>query len=168
MAVGALEPQFYAELLDGLGLDAHGGARPRRPRAVADLRALLRDGFAPAPATSGRTVFAGRDACVTPVLDLAEAPAHPHLVARATFTEVDGVRHPRRRRGSSARPASSRGAPCYAGEHTDEVLAELGLRRRPTSPSSTSAGAVAQLSDGRQTVGVGVAELAGGEAVVGR
>ena len=91
VAVGAIEPQFYAALLAGLGLDQ------------ADLPAqhdrtswpATRDRFAAIFATRARddwsAVFAGTDACVPPVLSLAEAPAHPHLAARQSLVELGGV-----------------------------------------------------------------------------
>lgn len=91
VAVGALEPQFYQELLNGLGL------------ADADLPAqydragwpVLRSAFTQAFASRDRDEwvrrFADTDACVTPVLSFAEAPAHPQLAARGTLTTLDGV-----------------------------------------------------------------------------
>jgi alpha-methylacyl-CoA racemase len=71
-------------------------------------------------------VFAGRDACVAPVLSLAEAPEHPHNVARSTFVEVDGVRHPAPAPRLDRTPGELAVKACYAGQHTDDVLRELG------------------------------------------
>jgi alpha-methylacyl-CoA racemase len=71
-------------------------------------------------------VFAARDACVAPVLSLAEAPEHPHNVARSTFVEVDGVRHPAPAPRLDRTPGELAVKACYAGQHTDEVLNELG------------------------------------------
>jgi alpha-methylacyl-CoA racemase len=64
---------------------------------------------------------------VTPVLDLAEAPSHPHLVARSTFTAVDGVVHPSPAPRFSSTPGAIARPPCYPGQHTDEVLGEWGI-----------------------------------------
>ena len=94
VAVGAIEPQFHAQLLAGLGIDpdAHGGqldvARwpEQRARIAAVFATRTRDEWAEA---FGRT-----DACVTPVLGLTEAPQHPHLAARGTFAEIGGVTQP--------------------------------------------------------------------------
>lgn len=94
VSVGALEPQFYAELLTGLGLD------PAQLPAQHDQAGwpVLREEFA--AAFAGRTrdewtaQFAGTDACVTPVLSPAEAPDHPHNQARGTFATIDGVLQP--------------------------------------------------------------------------
>jgi alpha-methylacyl-CoA racemase len=91
MAVGALEPQFYAAFINGLGL------------ADADLPAqsdishwdTLRKTFTAAFASRTRDewtkVFEGTDACVSPVLTFTEAPDDPHMAARANLVEIDGV-----------------------------------------------------------------------------
>jgi alpha-methylacyl-CoA racemase len=92
VAVGALEPQFFAELVEVLGLqDAPGQADVTR---WPELRALLAESFASKSRDEWAAVFEGRPACVTPVLRLDEAPAHPHLAARQTVVEVDGVLQP--------------------------------------------------------------------------
>ena len=92
VAVGALEPQFHAALLAGLGLPAEdfpqydfAGWPAQHARLEAVFAARDRDDWA--------ARFAGTDACVTPVLTLAEAPAHPHNAARGTFVDP-GVAQP--------------------------------------------------------------------------
>jgi alpha-methylacyl-CoA racemase len=94
VAVGAIEPQFYAALLAGLGLD--GADLPGQLDRAG--WPVLRDRFAAAFATRTRdewaAAFAGTDACVTPVLSPSEAPTHPHNAARGVFVEVDGVIQP--------------------------------------------------------------------------
>jgi alpha-methylacyl-CoA racemase len=94
VAVGAIEPQFYADLLKGLGQageDLPGqndrGAWPGlTDRFAAEFATRSRDEWA--------DVFADLDACVTPVLDFAEATAHPHAAAREAFVDLDGVVQP--------------------------------------------------------------------------
>ncbi|MCU1590185.1 MAG: CoA transferase [Frankiales bacterium] len=92
VAVGALEPQFFAELVDVLKLDhAPGqGEIARWP----ELRDRLRATFLTRTRDEWAVLFEGRPACVTPVLHLGEAAAHPHLAARGTVIEVDGVPQP--------------------------------------------------------------------------
>src|SRR6185437_3749927 len=128
VAVGALEPQFYAALLKGLGLE---GTDLPGQMDMASWPAL-REKFAAAFATRGRDewaqVFAGTDACVAPVLSPAEAPSHPHNAARGTFTDVGGLTQPapapRFGRSAVDQPAPPR----RPGADTDEVLDEgLGL-----------------------------------------
>jgi len=129
VAVGAIEPQFYAELLDGLGLDAN--ALPNRDDREKwdDLRVIFAKCFGARTRDEWAEAFAGRDACVAPVLSLAEAPEHPHNVARATFVEVDGVRHPAPAPRLDRTPGALAVKACYAGQHTDDVLDELGYAR---------------------------------------
>ncbi|HXO24327.1 MAG TPA: CaiB/BaiF CoA-transferase family protein, partial [Streptosporangiaceae bacterium] len=89
LAVGALEPKFYAALLDGLALtDPPDRADPRNWPA---LRALLTARFKTRTRDEWTTVFEGTDACVAPVLSLHEAAADPQLVARQTYLATDGV-----------------------------------------------------------------------------
>jgi len=92
VAVGALEPQFFAELVAVLGLqDAPGqGDVAQWPL----LRSRLADVFATKTRDEWAVVFEGRPACVTPVLHLGEAASHPHLAARSTVLDVDGITQP--------------------------------------------------------------------------
>ena len=126
VAVGAIEPQFYAELVDGLGLDA--ATLPDRDDRAQwhDLRAVLTSCFRTKSRDEWAAIFATRDACVAPVLTLSEAPEHPHNVARATFVEVEGVRHPAPAPRLDRTPGDLSVPACYAGQHTDAVLHELG------------------------------------------
>jgi alpha-methylacyl-CoA racemase len=71
-------------------------------------------------------VFEGKDACVAPVLSMAEAPEHPHNAARETFVEAFGAIHPHPAPRFSRTPVGVTTAPSKPGEHTDEILGELG------------------------------------------
>ena len=128
MAVGAIETQFFAAFVDGLGLtDQVDLARHRERDTWAHQRELFTAAFAAHPRAHWESVFADVDACVTPVLDMDEAPAHPHNRARDTFVEIDGVAQPAPApRFSGTPPSTPRGAP-RIGADTDEILAELGL-----------------------------------------
>jgi alpha-methylacyl-CoA racemase len=127
VAVGAIEPQFYAELLVGLDLDPSMVPDRQDPLQHEALRAVFAERFRSRPRDEWEAHFADRDACVAPVLTLAEAPAHPHNVAREVFTQVEGVLQPSPAPRFSRTPGAI-GPRCYAGQHTDEVLAELGYR----------------------------------------
>jgi alpha-methylacyl-CoA racemase len=126
LAVGALEPQFFAELCATLDLDP--ASIPQHDRdGWEGQRARLAELFATRTRDEWAAVFEGTDACVAPVLDLAEAPDHPHNRAREAFVEVDGARQPAPAPRFSRTPGEvRRGAP-RPGGHTDEVLAELEL-----------------------------------------
>ena len=111
VAVGCLEPQFYAACLKGLKLDPADfpqyppGRWPELAEGfAARFRQKTRDEWA--------AIFAGTDACVTPVLSFAEAPHHPHNAARGSFVEAEGV--------TQAAPA-----PRFAEARTDLSRAEV-------------------------------------------
>ena len=127
VAVGALEPQFYAALLRGLDLTEAGLPDQQDRSGWPVLRQRFAQTFAQRTRADWEQVFAGTDACVSPVLTLAEAPAHPHAVARKAFPEVGGIAQPapapRFDRTASGVPAP---APA-SGANTDTVLADLGL-----------------------------------------
>jgi len=121
VAVGALEPAFYAALLDGLGLAAADlpGQLDRESWPV--LRARFAKVFATRTRDEWAAVFAGADACVAPVLSPAEAPGHPHHQARQTFVEVAGVTQPAPAPRFARTPPGVPAAP--APVTVDEVLA---------------------------------------------
>ncbi len=127
VAVGALEPQFYAALLAGLGL-TDAGLPPQHDRSGWPV---LRETFAAAFASRTRDawtqVFAGTDACVFPVLSLTEAPVHPQAAARNAFVEVGGIVQPAPAPRFSRSPARHPAPPPRPGADTDGVLASLGL-----------------------------------------
>jgi alpha-methylacyl-CoA racemase len=94
VAVGALEPQFYAQLLAGLGLDT-AELPPQLDRAGwPALRAAFTAAFLARSRAEWTAVFGEMDACVTPVLTLAEAAAHPHAVERSSFQTIGGTTQP--------------------------------------------------------------------------
>jgi alpha-methylacyl-CoA racemase len=127
VAVGALEPQFYAALVAGLGLDA--ATLPDRDDRTSwpELRATFAACFATKSRDEWADVFADLDACVAPVLELGEVTAHPHNVARGLIVEVDGVEQPAVAPRLSVTPGAIARRPCVAGQHTDEVLSAAGL-----------------------------------------
>ncbi len=127
VAVGALEPQFYAALLHGLGL-ADAGLPDQHDRAGWPvLRQRFADVFAQRTRAEWEEIFEGTDACVSPVLSLAEVLVHPHAVARNAFVAVGGVTQPAPAPRFGRTPAESPQAPPRPGADTDEVLAGLGL-----------------------------------------
>lgn len=90
LALGALEPQFYAELVTGLGLADEFGTDHVPPDRWPALRARIAAVVATRTRDEWADTFAGTDACVAPVLSMQEAPAHPHNRARGSFVEVAG------------------------------------------------------------------------------
>jgi alpha-methylacyl-CoA racemase len=132
VAVGALEPKFYAALLAGLGLADAGGTGGGGLPGQYDragwpvLRARLTEAFLTRTQAEWAEVFAGTDACVAPVLGPADAPSHPHNVARGTFIDVDGLVQPGPAPRFGRTPAGKPQPPPRPGADTDDVLARLG------------------------------------------
>ncbi|WP_330256241.1 CoA transferase [Nocardia sp. NBC_00565] len=94
VAVGALEPQFFAELLRVLDIDATGWTPQRDESGWPQMRAVLTERFATRSREEWSALFGGVSACVTPVLSFAEAALDPHMTARNTFVDIDGVSQP--------------------------------------------------------------------------
>jgi alpha-methylacyl-CoA racemase len=127
VAVGALEPQFYAALLQGLGLTDAGLPDQHDRSGWPVLRQEFTRAFAGRTRATWEQVFGGTDACVSPVLTLAEAPAHPHARARGAFVEVGGIAQPAPAPRFGRTAAGAPTAPPSPGADTDAVLAGLGL-----------------------------------------
>ncbi|MGW0610848.1 CaiB/BaiF CoA transferase family protein [Streptomyces sp. NPDC002788] len=123
MAVGALEPQFYEEFLALLGIEDQVAARKDVTRWGA-LREQVAARFRTRTRQEWTTVFHGTDACVAPVLSLREAPHHPHLAARGTFTDHGGITQPAPAPRFSATPTSVRTGPARPGADTADVARE--------------------------------------------
>ncbi|MEV6497767.1 CaiB/BaiF CoA transferase family protein [Streptomyces prunicolor] len=128
MAVGALEPRFYGEFVDLLGLADFADARRDRTR-WGELREAVAARFRSRTRDEWTDVFAGADACVAPVLSLREAPHHPHLAARGTFTEHGGITQPAPAPRFSATPTSVRGGPALPGADTSDVARDWDVPR---------------------------------------
>ncbi|GLW70521.1 CoA transferase [Kitasatospora phosalacinea] len=120
MAVGPLEPRFYAEFARLLELGPDVPEQYDLPRWP-ELRAALAARFATRTQAEWTELFADHDACVAPVLTLGEAAAHPHLAARGSYTEHGGTRQPGTAPRFSATPGALRTPPARPGEHTAEV-----------------------------------------------
>jgi alpha-methylacyl-CoA racemase len=127
IAVGAIEPQFFEALLDVLELDAASMPDQHDQQRWPELRAALTDTLASRPRAEWIERAAGRDACLAPVLTMTQAGSHPHVVARQTIVEVDGVPQPAPAPRFSQTPGRLDRPPCAAGEHTDEVLIGVGF-----------------------------------------
>ncbi|MFE4668123.1 CaiB/BaiF CoA transferase family protein [Streptomyces sp. NPDC056716] len=129
VAVGALEPQFYAALLAGLGIDPAGLPAQDDRTGWPELRARFTERFAARTRDAWAEHFAGTDACVTPVLTFAEAATHPHLAARRTLVEAGGVLQaataPRFSRTPGREPAPPR---AEQEPDTEAVLSSWGAR----------------------------------------
>jgi alpha-methylacyl-CoA racemase len=127
VAVGAIEPQFYAVLLERLGIsDRDFDAQMDRSRWPA-LKERIAAIFATRTQAEWCAIMEGADACFAPILDMDEAPLHPHNRARGTFTELEGVVQPAPAPRFSRTPGAVQGAPPAAGAHNEEALLDWGF-----------------------------------------
>ena len=127
LGVGAIEPQFYAELMRLLGLGDEDLSTQMDRTRWPEMKQRLTTIFASKTRAEWEAVFAGSDACVAPVLSATEAPDHPHNKARGTFTEVAGVVQPAPAPRFLSTPGSIRRPPPNPGQHADEALADWGM-----------------------------------------
>ncbi|MDP2061848.1 MAG: CaiB/BaiF CoA-transferase family protein [Phaeovulum sp.] len=112
VAVGAIEPKFWAELLARLGIDPASLPAQMDRSGWREARSRLASVFATRSRDAWARELEGTDACVAPVLSIAEAPLHPHNLARATYTEHEGLTQPAPAPRLSATPgAIGRGSP---------------------------------------------------------
>jgi alpha-methylacyl-CoA racemase len=140
LAIGPLEPRFWARFVAGLGVDP---GDPYDREAWPQVRARIAARIATRTREAWLSVFDGTDACVAPVLSMGEAAgnAHPHLAARQTFTEIDRMRQPAPAPRFRSTPTAVPAAPPGCGEHTREALMDWGV---PDVPGLLAAGVVWQ------------------------
>jgi alpha-methylacyl-CoA racemase len=127
LAVGAIEPQFFAVLLDVLELEPSSLPQQNDRAQWPELRTALADAIGRRPRSEWLARAAGTDACVAPVLTMVQAATHPHVRARGTIVERDGVPQPAPAPRFSATPVGLDRPPSVPGQHTDEVLAAIGF-----------------------------------------
>ncbi len=127
VAVGAIEPQFYAALLDVLGLDpATVPDRADRANWPA-MRQLFAERFRTRTRAEWEAAMAGRDACFSPVLTITEAWSHPQMQARNIARTLDGLVHPGPAPRLTRTPGSLRSATPEPGQHSREIARDWGL-----------------------------------------
>ena len=127
VTVCAIEPKFYAELMQRLGLvDEPAFANQWDVDRWSEAKAALQALFLTEPREHWCQLLEGTDACFAPVLSLGEAAQHPHNVERSTFIEVDGVVQPAPAPKFSVSQPQVRSVP-QAGKDTDDVLRAAGL-----------------------------------------
>lgn len=127
VAVGALEPQFFAALVEGLGLDPRVVGSQNDRQGWPAMREAFAEAFGARTRDDWAAHFAGTDACVVPVLSMAEAPHHPHNRQRDTFVEVGEVVQPAPAPRFSATPTAIPEPPPPPGRDTDAVAMAAGF-----------------------------------------
>ncbi len=127
ISIGSIEPQFYALLLELCEIDDPEFAKQNDKQHWASLRSKLEALFAAQTRDHWCALLEGTDVCFAPVLDLQEAPNHPHNVARQSFVEIDGVTQPAPAPRFSRTPTSVQAPAAMAGEHSEEILSDWGF-----------------------------------------
>lgn len=126
LAVGPIEPRFFAALLEGLDLDPALVPDQYDAATWAEVRSLLERAFLSKSRDEWVDHFAGSDACVTPILSLTEAPGHPHNEARRTFIEVGGIVEPAPAPRFASGEAEAPTPAHSVGEDTIDILRQIG------------------------------------------
>jgi alpha-methylacyl-CoA racemase len=121
MAVGSIEPQFFAQLVSGLGLSADDTPGQLELGRYDEMRKIFADRFASKTRAEWTEIFAGTDACVTPVLTWREAAENDHLTARSTMIESHGVTQAAPAPRFSRTPAGPVGTPPKATTSLDDI-----------------------------------------------
>lgn len=128
ISIGSLEPQFYAELVERLGLvDDVDLARQMDPTAWPEMRERLTTLFKTKTRDEWCELLEGTDVCFAPVLTMDETIGHPHIQARETIVNEFGLDQPAPAPRFSRTPGEIQGPPAWPGQHTDEVLGEWGF-----------------------------------------
>ena len=127
IAIGSLEPQFYAELLERTGLAGEDLPDPRDRERADVLRARFTELFKSKTRDEWCAVLEGTDVCFAPVLPMSEAAKHPHIRARNTIIEHEGILQPAPAPRFSRTPGAIQRPRARPGEHTDEVLRDFGF-----------------------------------------
>ena len=127
ISIGSIEPQFYALLLEKTGITDPDFSRQMDRSAWPQLREKLAKAIAGKTQAEWCKIMDASDVCFAPVLDLDEAPRHPHNVARQTFVDVAGVIQPAPAPRFSATPGAIQGPPPAIGAHDREVLLDWGF-----------------------------------------
>jgi alpha-methylacyl-CoA racemase len=127
VSIGSIEPQFYALLLEKTGINDPEFARQMDREAWPSLREKLAHVIAQKTQAEWTEIMGATDVCFAPILDLDEAPKHPHNTARQTFVEVSGVTQPAPAPRFSATPGAIQGPPPPIGGHDREALLDWGF-----------------------------------------
>ncbi len=133
---GAIEPAFYAQMLQRLGLSDVDATTQMNPSTWPALRQRVATLIATKTQAQWCTLLEGSDACFAPVLSFDESARHPHMVARKTWVDVAGTIQPAPAPRLSRTPSRAPSSGVTAGQHTQALLAELGLPQKPTHAGS--------------------------------
>jgi alpha-methylacyl-CoA racemase len=141
ISLGSIEPQFYAEFLELTGLDDQLTSEQNNREAWPEMKAQVDACIKSKTRAEWESIFEGSDVCFAPVLEPTEAPNHPHAKHRKAFAEVAGIVQPAPAPRFSRTESAIQGPPAHAGQHSGDLLSELGFSAEE-SEALTSSGAV--------------------------
>jgi len=127
ISIGSIEPQFYALLREKCDIDDPAFDAQNDQSSWPDLRQKLMAVFKTKTRQQWCDLLEGSDVCFAPILDMDEAPSHPHNKARQTFTEVEGVVQPSPAPRFSRTKTEIQGPAALVGEHSEAVLKDWGF-----------------------------------------
>jgi len=127
VSIGSIEPQFYAELIEKTGLAGEELPRQMDRDQWPAMKERMEKIFKTKTRDQWCEIMEGSDVCFAPVLEMSEAPEHPHLKARSTFVEQGGKVQPAPAPRFSRTEPEIQSLPANPGEHTDEALTDWGF-----------------------------------------
>ena len=142
ISIGSIEPQFYALLCQIAELDEKVFSKQMSRDLWPEQKEEIKKIFLKKTRDEWCDLMEGTDVCFAPVLDMSEAPQHPHNKERKTFIDLEGVTQPAPAPRFSRTEPEVVSSPSIVGEHTNEVLSSIGLSEEDISTLKTS-GAVA-------------------------
>ena len=142
ISIGSIEPQFYALLCQIAELDEKVFSKQMSRDLWPEQKEEIKKIFLKKTRDEWCELMEGTDVCFAPVLDMSEAPQHPHNKERKTFIDLEGVTQPAPAPRFSRTEPEVVSSPSIVGEHTNEVLSSIGLSEEDISTLKTS-GAVA-------------------------
>ena len=138
ISIGSIEPQFYALLCQIAQLDEKVFAKQMSRDLWPEQKEEIKKIFLKKTRDEWCELMEGTDVCFAPVLDMSEAPQHPHNKERKTFIDLEGVTQPAPAPRFSRTEPEVVSSPSIVGEHTNEVLSSIGLSEEDISTLKTS------------------------------
>ena len=131
VAIGSIEPQFYALLMEKTGITDLDAFQQADKARWPEQKAKLTEIFKSKTRDEWCAIMEGTDVCFAPVLDMSEAPDHPHNKAREAFVTIEGIPQPAPAPRFSRTAAATPSRPPAPGEHAEEILADWGVADAP-------------------------------------
>ena len=140
ISIGSIEPQFYKQLCDIAELDESIFGNQMSRDSWPEKKVAIKKIFLEKTRKEWCDLMEGTDICFAPVLNMTEAPKHPHNVERKTFIDLEGVTQPAPAPRFSRTKAEVISSPALVGEHSEEILKDLGLSQEEIASLRSSGG----------------------------